>query len=497
MNYEKLFINGEWVAGESGEWIEVEDPYAMKVFARVPRGNAEDVDRAAKAASSAVPGWAATPLSERIALMENFLLHFRSREEEIIALEARELGAPISFGRVSHCEYQYTRVRSYIDLAAEVPMVEHMAASTTYREPVGVVGCVTPWNYPLGQVVQKVIPALLMGNTVVLKPSQQTPLSCYILAECFERAGFPHGTFNLVTGRGGEVGDAMAAHPLINMISFTGSTSGGVKVAQNALAGGVKRISLELGGKSPCILLPRSLAGGAKLIGNETEASEPLTGEAIGAYYEPAVRACFNTIFLNSGQTCTALSRLLIPENDKAAIEALMCRIVAEYTLGDPSDPSVKIGPVASMAQFRKIKRYIEKGIATGARLLCGGVPGEPTAGYFVAPTIFTDVDNKMDIAKDEIFGPVLCVISYRTLDEAVAIANDTRYGLNAAVWGPKHAAVVIAHRIQSGNVYINDSPRDCAAPFGGYKESGLGREGGVYGMLEFTQQKAMFDTCE
>lgn len=470
MDFEKLYIDGEWTPASSGEWIDVENPADMKIFARVPRGAAEDIDRAARAAKAAFPAWAAKPLSERIALMERFLAIFRSQEEEIIDLEIKELGAPWSFAKSSHCEYQYTRVRSYIDLAPEVPMVEKMPLSTVYREPVGVVGCITPWNYPLGQVVQKVIPALLMGNTVVLKPSQHTPLSCYLMADAFDRAGFPKGVFNMVTGRGAEVGDAMATHPMIDMISFTGSTSGGIQVARQAL-GTVKRITLELGGKSPDIFLPMD-------------------------DYDTAIRCCFNSIFLNSGQTCTALSRLIIPKSEEAKIEARLAAIVKEYTVGDPADHSVKVGPLASLSQYRKVKSYIEKGIAEGARLLAGGVPGAPVRGYYVEPTIFTGCTMDMTIARDEIFGPVLCVFTYETEDEAVALANDTRYGLNAAVYGPKERAVAVAKKIRAGNVYINDSPRDTAAPFGGYKESGLGREGGVYGMLEFTQQKALFDTC-
>lgn len=470
MDFEKLYIDGEWTPASSGEWIDVENPADMKIFARVPRGAAEDIDRAARAAKAAFPAWAAKPLSERIALMERFLAIFRSQEEEIIDLEIKELGAPWAFAKSSHCEYQYTRVRSYIDLAPEVPMVEKMPLSTVYREPVGVVGCITPWNYPLGQVVQKVIPALLMGNTVVLKPSQHTPLSCYLMADAFDRAGFPKGIFNMVTGRGAEVGDAMATHPMIDMISFTGSTSGGIQVARQAL-GTVKRITLELGGKSPDIFLPMD-------------------------DYDTAIRCCFNSIFLNSGQTCTALSRLIIPKSEEAKIEARLAAIVKEYTVGDPADHSVKVGPLASLSQYRKVRSYIEKGLSEGARLLAGGVPGDPVRGYYVEPTIFTGCTMDMTIARDEIFGPVLCVFTYETEDEAVALANDTRYGLNAAVYGPKERAVAVAKKIRAGNVYINDSPRDTAAPFGGYKESGLGREGGVYGMLEFTQQKALFDTC-
>lgn len=471
MNFEALYIGGAWVPGESGAFIDVENPATMEVFARVPRGTAADVDRAARAAREALPAWAARPLSERIDLMERFLAIFRSQEEDIIEMAIEELGAPWSFAKSTHCEYQYTRVRSYIDLAPQVPLVETMPLSTVYREPVGVVGCITPWNYPLGQVVQKVIPALLMGNTVVLKPSQHTPLSCFLMADAFDRAGFPAGVFNMVTGRGGEVGDAMATHPLIDMISFTGSTQGGIAVAQKALAS-VKRISLELGGKSPEVFLPMES-------------------------YDDAIRFCFNSVFLNTGQTCTALTRLIIPKSDEAKIEEALVRILAEYPVGDPHDHAVKIGPAASLAQWKKIRAYIESGIAAGAHVLAGGIPDAPTAGYYVKPTIFTGVTPDMAIAREEIFGPVLCVFPYETEEEALALANDTEYGLNAGVYGPKDAAIALARRIQAGNVYINDSPRDTAAPFGGYKQSGIGREGGVYGMLEFTQQKALFDTCQ
>lgn len=310
---------------------------------------------------------------------------------------------------------------------------------------------------------------MLMGNTVILKPSQHTPLSAYWMAEAFEKAGFPQGVFNMITGRGGEVGNAMSSHPLIDMISFTGSTTGGITVSQQAL-NSVKRISLELGGKSPYVILK-------------------------GADYDKAIHNCFNSIFLNSGQTCTAFSRLLIPESEKDIIEKKLIKIAEEYTTGDPNDSHTKLGPVSSKQQFNKIKSYIEKGIKEGAHLLVGHIPEEPTTGYYISPVIFSDVKNDMDIAKDEIFGPVLCVITYKDEEDAIQIANDTAYGLNAGVYGPdKESAIRIAKRIAAGNVYINDSPRDTAAPFGGYKKSGIGREGGIYGMIEFTQQKALFD---
>ena len=469
MNFEKIYINGQWVPGSTGQFIDVENPATREIFAKVPAGNAKDVDAAAKAAHRALPVWSATPLEERISLMKRFLEIFSSQEDELIDITVKELGSPYTFTKTAQVEYQYTRTQSYIDLASKVPLVEHMAASTVYREPVGVIGCITPWNYPLGQVIQKVIPALLMGNTVILKPSQHTPLSSYWLADAFEKANFPKGVFNLVTGRGGEVGDAMATHPLINMISFTGSTSGGINVGKNALTG-LKHISLELGGKSPYIILK-------------------------GSNHEEAIRLCFNSIFLNSGQTCTAFSRLLIPKSEQSVIEKKLIEIAKEYTTGNPEDPSTKLGPLASLRQYEKVKSYIKSGIQEGARLLYGTVPENSNNGYYISPTIFTCVTSEMSIARDEIFGPVLCVFPYETEEEAIRIANDTRYGLNAGVYGEKEKAIAVAKKIEAGNIYINASPRDTSAPFGGYKQSGLGREGGIYGMIEFTQQKALFDT--
>ena len=469
MNFEKIYINGQWVPGSTGQFIDVENPATREIFAKVPAGNAKDVDAAAKAAHRALPVWSATPHEERISLMKCFLEIFRSQEDELIDITVKELGSPYTFTKTAQVEYQYTRTQSYIDLAPKVPLVEHMAASTVYREPVGVIGCITPWNYPLGQVIQKVIPALLMGNTVILKPSQHTPLSSYWLADAFEKANFPKGVFNLVTGRGGEVGDAMATHPLINMISFTGSTSGGINVGKNALTG-LKHISLELGGKSPYIILK-------------------------GSNHEEAIRLCFNSIFLNSGQTCTAFSRLLIPKSEQSVIEKKLIEIAKEYTPGNPEDPSTKLGPLASLRQYEKVKSYIESGIQEGAHLLYGRVPENSNKGYYISPAIFTCVTSEMSIARDEIFGPVLCVFPYETEEEAIRIANDTRYGLNAGVYGEKEKAIAVAKKIEAGNIYINASPRDTSAPFGGYKQSGIGREGGIYGMIEFTQQKALFDT--
>ncbi len=462
------FINGRWVDPAAGRYLDVVNPATLEAFEKVPDSSDADAEKAVESASAAQEAWQATTAAARIALMKTFLERFKEKHDDIIRLEAEELGAPVSFGKVSHCEYQYTRVASYIAAAEKLAESERFEKSTVWREPVGVVACITPWNYPLGQIVQKVVPALLAGNTVVLKPSQHTPLTAVLMVKSFEEAGFPAGTVNLVQGRGSKLGDLLGTHPKVDMVSFTGSTSVGVKLSQAALAT-VKHISLELGGKSPYIWLK----------------SED---------YAPAIPKLFSSIFLNSGQTCTALSRLIVPEEDLEKVKALLLNHIGELTVGDPKDPATKLGPVASKAQFEKINEYIRLGLAEGAELLTGGETTDASHGYYIRPTIFTKVTNDMRIAREEIFGPVLVVLTYRTTDEAVAIANDTIYGLNAAVFGPKAEALAVARRLKSGNVYVNDAPRDVTAPFGGYKQSGIGREGGIEGIKEFTQLKTVYD---
>ena len=468
-DFEKHYINGEWTSSDGDAWIDVVNPATLEHFARIPDGTTTDADRAVFAAKNALRGWRCTPIEERIRLMKAMLANFEGLRDEIIRLEVAELGAPVVFTTKTHCDYQFVRVRSYIEAAEKMVFEEKLANSTVYREPVGVVSCVTPWNYPLGQVVQKVVPAILMGCTVVLKPSQHTPLTSCLLADAFDRAGFPKGVFNMVSGRGSKLGDRLASHPDVDMVSFTGSTKVGIKIAQRALET-VKHISLELGGKSPAIFLP----------------SED---------YSHAYPKILSSIFYNAGQTCTALSRLIVPRRDLARIEAEFSELAAKLVVGDPTDTRTDIGPVSSRAQFEKIAEYVQCGIDEGARLILGGVSTDMSHGYYVKPVIFSDVRNSMRIAREEIFGPVLCIIPYDTVDEAVAIANDTPYGLSGYVHAPTKAeAVAVARRIHSGNVYVNDAPRDVTAPFGGFKQSGIGREGGLAGLLEFTQQKAVFD---
>lgn len=466
--FDSFYIGGAWVKPSTTDVLTLENPATRDPFATVPDATPADAVAAIEAAASALPAWSATPLAKRVELMQKALEIFKTYRDEIIRLEALELGGPVSYSANAHCDYQFTRIESYIRESQKVVLEEQFEQSTVVREPVGVIACITPWNYPLGQVVQKIIPALLMGNTVVLKPSQHTPLTAYLLVDSLDRAGFPAGTVNLITGRGSKLGDTLATHPLVDMISFTGSTAVGIKLSQKALEG-VKRISLELGGKSPFIWLP-----------NED--------------YEPAINQLFGSVFYNSGQTCTALTRLLVPESDLERVKALLLRRIPQLVVGDPMDPKTNIGPMASKAQYDKVLSYIELGQSEGAELLCGGPAPEAGKGYFIKPTVFVNVTNSMRIAREEIFGPVLCVITYKTVNEAVDIANDTPYGLNAAVFGERELALSVAKHIKAGNVYVNGGPRDVTAPFGGYKQSGIGREGGRYGLMEFTQLKATFD---
>ncbi len=467
MNFEKLYINGQWIDSHSDEYIEVENPATLQHFARVPAANAEDVQNAVRAAKEAWPLWKRTDLSERIAICEKMADILQTFREEIIDLEVAELGAPKEFAAKTHFDFQMERIRTFIRLAPQVPLREILDCSTQYREPIGVVAAITPWNYPLGQVVQKVMPALLMGNAVVVKPSQHTPLTVFYLVDAFERAGLPAGVLNLVTGRGSEVGNVLATHPDVDMVSFTGSTSGGIDVGRQGLLS-VKRIHLELGGKSPCVILP-------------------------GADVDSAIRACFNSCFLNSGQTCSALSRLLIPETMTDEVHEAMLRILPEYTVGDPKT-DVRIGPLANRKQFDKVKEYIEIGLQEGATMLAGEVPTQVTCGYYVSPVIFVDVTPEMRIAQEEVFGPVLTVLTYRDEEDAIRLANQTLYGLSGAVHGPQAKANEVARQILAGNVYVNAAARDVTAPFGGYKQSGIGREGGLEGLREFTQIKVVFD---
>lgn len=467
MHFEKIYVAGQWQDAISSDWILVENPATGEVVAKVPRGGKADVDAAVKAAKTAFESWQYTELEERLGFLERALGIFSGFESELVETEVLELGSPIGWAKPVHVIGPIKRFEKYLKIAPELSLEHPLSRAKVVREPVGVVACITPWNYPLDQVIQKVIPALITGNTVVLKPSQITPLSVYYLAQAFHEAGLPKGVFNLVTGAGGEVGNVLASHEDVSMVSFTGSTAGGVEVGKLAMES-VKKIALELGGKSPHVLLPSD-------------------------DYTAALKKSLDSCFYNTGQTCSALTRLIVPRGDLGEIEALVVTLASQYTLGDPKDPHTQIGPLASAKQWDKVSHYIDLGLKEGATLLVGRVPEKPSKGYFMNPVVFTNVTSDMTIAKEEIFGPVLSILAYDTIEEAVQMANDTLYGLSAAVSGPAEQASKVARQIKSGSVYINQGKWDPLAPFGGYKQSGIGREGGFYGLEEFLEIKAVF----
>ncbi|MGX8796662.1 aldehyde dehydrogenase family protein [Fusibacter sp. JL298sf-3] len=466
--YDKLYIDGQWCTAVNPDTIAVENPADKSVIASVPRGGAADVDAAVAAAKRAFDQWSTTPLAERKAVLEAALSAFKTYESALVTLEAQELGAPLNWSRQAHVVGPIKRFEHFLKIIDDVAFESQFPKFRVVREPIGVVACITPWNYPLGQVMQKVIPALLCGNTVVLKPSQITPLSAFYLAKAFEAAHLPAGVFNLVTGRGGEVGNALAGHSDVDMVSFTGSTDGGREVGKCAIDG-IRKLSLELGGKSAAVLLE---SGDIDL----------------------AVDSVLGSCFLNTGQTCAALTRFLVPASLMEAVKAKIVEKAAGYCVGNPFDEGVHIGPLASEKQFNKVKRYIEIGIEEGAELLVGAVPTTPDGGYYVEPVVFAGVHNAMQIAREEIFGPVICLMAYEGVDEAVAIANDSPYGLSGAVYGTVEEAGAVARRLKTGSVTLNRAKWDASAPFGGYKQSGIGREGGPFGIEEFLEIKTIFD---
>ncbi len=467
MDYTKLYINGEWVDSNSKEFIEVENPATREIIGRVPRANKADIDYAVKSAKEAFETWQYTDLSARISLMEALMEELYKRADDFADMIVKELGRGRDFALKTHTIPYIKDGENYIRIAKEYEFEKDMGDHIIRKEPIGVVAALTPWNYPLGQVTKKVIPAILTGNTIILKPSQNTPLVAYILADAIDKVGFPKGVFNLVTGAGGEVGNLLVEHKDVNMVTFTGSTKSGREVAQRAMKG-IKRIALELGGKSPSVILR-------------------------GADIELAVKRTLDSVYNNTGQTCSAYTRLLVPEDEKEKIEEVVIKMTKEYPFGDPALSPKNIGPVISERQFFKVKSYIEKGVEEGARLIYGEVPKDYDKGYYIKPVVFSDVDNNMVIAKEEIFGPVLCIIPYKDKEEAIKIANDTEYGLAATVFGPEAEAREVANKIKAGNVNVNNGRFTRNAPFGGFKESGLGREGGVFGMEEFLEIKAIF----
>jgi aldehyde dehydrogenase (NAD+) len=466
---DKLYIGGEWVDPTGSDTIDVVNASTEEVMGRVPQGTPEDVDRAVAAARQAFETWSQTDLAERADLMRAIAGGLAARSDEIAATIAQELGMPIALSKGIQAGLPTMTFTSLPELLEGVVWQEDVGNSVVVREPAGVVGAITPWNYPLHQVAAKVGPALAVGCTVVLKPSEVCPLSAFILAEIMDEVGVPAGVFNLVTGTGPVVGEAIAGHPGVDMVSFTGSTRAGKRVSELA-AKDVKPVTLELGGKSPNVILD-------------------------DADLEAAVTDGIAKCFLNSGQTCSALTRMLVPRDRLEEAEKIAATVADAYTVGDPFDEQTKLGPLVSDVQRERVRGYIRKGVEEGARLVTGGEepPDGSDRGYFVRPTVFSDVRSDMTIAQEEIFGPVLAIIPYEDEQDALRIANDSQYGLAGGVWSAdEDRAKRVAKRIRTGQVEINGGAFNPLAPFGGYKQSGHGRELGKFALEEYLQVKSM-----
>ncbi len=467
--HDKLFINGQWVKPAGSGTIEVINSTTEEVMGRIPEGTAEDANAAVAAAKAAFESWSTTSIEERRRYLQLIADKLAAKKEEIAALVAAEVGMPLPLATAVQAGMPAMVMGSYAQMLGDFQFEETIGKALVVKEPVGVVGCITPWNFPLHQVICKIAPALAAGCTVVLKPSEVAPLTAFVLAEIIADIGLPAGVFNLVTGYGPVVGEAIAAHPDVDMVSFTGSTRAGKRVSELA-AQTVKKVSLELGGKSANVILD-------------------------DADFDKAVKSGVGACYFNSGQTCSALTRMLVPRSRYDEAVAIAKKTAEGFTVGDPLGGAAKLGPLVSATQRERVIGYIKKGIEEGATLVCGGteMPEGLTKGYFVRPTVFANVNNKMTIAQEEIFGPVLSIIPYEDEDDAVRIANDTIYGLAGGVWsGDAERAKRVARRLRTGQVEINGGKFNPMAPFGGYKQSGTGRELGKYGLEEFLEVKAM-----
>ena len=464
-----FYIDGRWVDPAKPKDFEVVNPATERIAGVISMGGVADVDRAVAAARRAFDSYSQTRPAERRALLERILAAYEARYGEFVAAITEEMGAPVKLARDSQAAIGKGHLTAMIEVLKTFPFEERQGKSTIFQEPVGVCALITPWNWPINQVAAKVVPALAAGCTMVLKPSEYAPFSAALWATVLHEAGVPPGVFNLIYGDGATVGAALAAHPDVDMVSFTGSTRAGVEVAR-AAAATVKRVHQELGGKSPNVVLD-------------------------DADLERAIKASVIHVFQNSGQSCNAPTRMLVPKQHLAEVEKIIRRVSESVVVGDPKSEATTVGPVVSRIQFDRVEGYIAKGIAEGARLVVGG-PGRPTGceqGYFVQPTVFSDVRNDMTIARDEIFGPVLCILPYETEEQAIAIANDTPYGLAAYVWsGDLARARKVGSRIRAGQVVLNGVRGDMHTPFGGFKKSGNGREWGVYGLKDFLEVKAL-----
>lgn len=467
--YDKFFVAGRWIDPRGQDFADVVNPANEEVIGRIRMGDADDAAAAVDAASAAFDNWANTPPAERAAWLLKIQAGLQARAEEIAQLISSEVGTPIEFSRFAQAGLPIGSFGVAAQLLGDYAFSESIGNSEVVREAVGVVACITPWNYPLHQIAAKVAPALAAGCTVVLKPSEVAPMNAFLLAEIIESIGLPAGVFNLVCGAGPVVGEALARHPMVDMVSFTGSTRAGKRVAELA-SQTVKRVALELGGKSANILL------------DDADFSRAIPG---------AVQACYQ----NAGQTCTAHTRLLVSEARYEEAATLAAEAARRTRIGDPLAADTNLGPLVSGMQRERVRGFIQKGIEEGAELLAGGAeaPADLPVGYYVKPTVFGRVTSDMTIAREEIFGPVLSILTYRDEDDAVRIANDSVYGLGGGVWsGDVESAKRVARRLRTGQVEINGGGFNLMAPFGGYKQSGNGRELGKFGFEEYLEYKSM-----
>lgn len=467
LNNEKFYINGEYVDSASGEFIDVENPATEEIFAKIPSANEEDINKAVDAAYEAFKTWSKTPLSERVSLVKKLNQWIDDHQDDFDQLILLELGIPIHVGHGSQVGRQIDRTNVFIEQVENIDLETSMEGGILVREPIGVVASITPWNYPLGQIIQKVIPALLSGCTVVQKPATNTPLSAYLLAKGVDEVGFPKGVFNLITGQGSEVGNILNKHPKVAMISYTGSLAGGAASAKAGMDT-AKKVVLELGGKSPAVFVK-------------------------GANIEEAVEQVLGTVYKNIGQTCSCLSRAVVTKDIYDEVLEEFLKQYENFPVGDPTDENTVVGPLSSKKQFDRVKAYIEKGIEEGAELIRGEVPEKNGKGYYVKPAIFTNVKPGMTIHDEEIFGPVLSIIKVKDVEEAIKVANAVDYGLSSAVFGDNEKVIEIAKEIEAGECYVNTSAKGPNLPFGGYKQSGTGREGGLYGLLEYYELKSIY----
>jgi aldehyde dehydrogenase (NAD+) len=465
----KFYVNGQWVDPIAAEEMTVINPATEEAVSVVALGGAADVDLAVKAARAAFESFSNTSREYRVELLQNIEKEFMQRYDDISLAITAEMGSPITLSKQLQAATGVIHLQTYIKVLQDYQFEQDKGPTRIRREPIGVCGLITPWNWPINQVACKVFPALAAGCTMVLKPSELTPVAATILAEVMDAAGVPDGVFNMVHGTGSVVGQAICAHPDVDMVSFTGSTRAGREVAI-ASAATIKRVAQELGGKSPNILVD-------------------------DVDFAAAMAGALGNMMLNSGQSCAAPSRLLVPKSKLAEVNEIAKQMLQGYVVGDPSREDINLGPVANKAQFDKVQGLIEKGIEEGATVVTGG-PGKPEGletGYYVRPTVFSDVSNDMSIAREEIFGPVLCIIPYEDDADAIRIANDTDYGLSAYVTAEdKDRARRIAEQLRAGSVFINGPDLDPMAPLGGYKQSGNGREWGVGGLEEYLETKSM-----